>query len=159
MRFVVLTSLVYRTTSQSGTTSSPTKHPLSRNSIVRSSMAWVVMLVDLLRRLLLSMSYRGGGELHQLCHRQRTVCIDDLRHRYRFRLVSISCDPNWRFSIDNHIMTIIEVEGTNVQPLVVDQIQIYAGQRYSFVVSIYVWGFYATPTLKDFVIAKCQPAY
>ncbi|KAH9999530.1 Cupredoxin [Russula vinacea] len=45
---------------------------------------------------------------------------------YRFRLVSISCDPNWSFSIDNHIMTIIEVEGTNVQPLIVDQIQIYA---------------------------------
>jgi iron transport multicopper oxidase len=36
-------------------------------------------------------------------------------------------------------MTIIEVEGTNVQPLVVDQIHIFAGQRYSFVVSIYVW--------------------
>ncbi|KAI0303035.1 laccase [Russula brevipes] len=53
--------------------------------------------------------------------------------RYRFRLVSISCDPNWKFSIDKHKMTIIEVEGTNVQPLEVDQIQIFAGQRYSFV--------------------------
>lgn len=62
----------------------------------------------------------------------------DLRCRYRFRLISISCDPNWVFSIDNHMMTIIEVEGTNVQPLDVDQIQIFAGQRYSFVVSIYV---------------------
>jgi len=55
--------------------------------------------------------------------------------RYRFRLVSISCDPNWEFSIDNHTMTIIEVEGTNVQPLTVDQIQIFAGQRYSFVLN------------------------
>jgi len=55
--------------------------------------------------------------------------------RYRFRLVSISCDPNWKFSIDNHSMTIIEVDGTNVQPLVVDQIQIFAGQRYSFVLN------------------------
>jgi Multicopper oxidase len=36
-------------------------------------------------------------------------------------------------------MTIIEVEGTNAQPLNVDQIQIFAGQRYSFVVSIYIW--------------------
>lgn len=36
-------------------------------------------------------------------------------------------------------MTIIEVEGTNVKPLVVDQIQIFVGQRYSFVVSIYEW--------------------
>jgi len=32
-------------------------------------------------------------------------------------------------------MTIIEVDGTNVQPLVVDQIQIFAGQRYSFVLN------------------------
>ena len=35
-------------------------------------------------------------------------------------------------------MTIIEVEGTDVQPLIVDQIQIFVGQRYSFVVSTYV---------------------
>jgi len=55
--------------------------------------------------------------------------------RYRFRLVSISCDPNWVFSIDNHLLTIIGVEGTNVFPLVVDQIQIFAGQRYSFVLN------------------------
>ncbi|KAH9999531.1 laccase [Russula vinacea] len=55
--------------------------------------------------------------------------------RYRFRLVSISCDPNWKFSIDNHTLTIIEVEGTNVRPLAVDQIQIFAGQRYSFVLN------------------------
>ncbi|EIM85733.1 laccase [Stereum hirsutum FP-91666 SS1] len=53
--------------------------------------------------------------------------------RYRFRLVSISCDPNFVFSIDGHSMTIIEVDGSNVVPLVVDSIQIYAGQRYSFI--------------------------
>ena len=65
-------------------------------------------------------------------------CVNyDARYRYRFRLVSISCDPNWVFAIDGHTMTIIEVEGTNVQPLVVDEIQIFAGQRYSFVVRIY----------------------
>ncbi|KAI0301898.1 laccase 1 [Multifurca ochricompacta] len=56
--------------------------------------------------------------------------------RHRFRLVSISCDPNFTFSIDNHILTIIEVDGINVKPLDVDQIQIFAGQRYSFVVGI-----------------------
>ncbi|KAI0269357.1 laccase [Gloeopeniophorella convolvens] len=57
------------------------------------------------------------------------------RKRYRFRLVSISCDPNFTFSIDNHLLTIIEVDGINVQPLIVDQIQIFAGQRYSFVLN------------------------
>nr|BAU94252.1 laccase [Pholiota microspora] len=55
--------------------------------------------------------------------------------RYRFRLVSISCDPNYTFSIDGHLMTIIEVDGNNVEPLTVDQIQIFAGQRYSFILN------------------------
>ncbi|KAJ7136937.1 yellow laccase [Mycena epipterygia] len=55
--------------------------------------------------------------------------------RYRFRLVSMSCDPNWIFSIDGHFMTIIEVDGVNTQPLVVDSIQIFTGQRYSFVLN------------------------
>jgi iron transport multicopper oxidase len=48
---------------------------------------------------------------------------------YRFRLVSISCDPSFLFSIDSHEMTIIEADGTNVQPLVVDSLEIFAGAR------------------------------
>ncbi|KIM39599.1 multicopper oxidase [Hebeloma cylindrosporum] len=55
--------------------------------------------------------------------------------RYRFRLVSISCDPNFVFSIDGHTMTIIEVDSVNVQPLVVDSIQIFSAQRYSFILN------------------------
>ncbi|KAJ7909597.1 laccase 1 [Mycena leptocephala] len=55
--------------------------------------------------------------------------------RYRFRIVSISCDPNFIFSIDNHTMTIIEVDSVNHLPLTVDSIQIFAGQRYSFVLN------------------------
>ncbi|KAI0820681.1 laccase [Trametes gibbosa] len=55
--------------------------------------------------------------------------------RYRFRLLSLSCDPNYVFSIDGHNMTVIEVDAVNHEPLVVDSIQIYAGQRYSFVLT------------------------
>nr|ADK13091.1 laccase [Trametes gibbosa] len=55
--------------------------------------------------------------------------------RYRFRLVSLSCDPNHTFSIDGHNMTIIEVDGINSKPLTVDSIQIFAAQRYSFVLN------------------------
>ncbi|KAJ7438622.1 laccase [Mycena galericulata] len=55
--------------------------------------------------------------------------------RYRMRLVSISCDPNFIFTIDGHNMTIIEADGVNTQPLTVDSIQIFAGQRYSFVLT------------------------
>jgi len=46
---------------------------------------------------------------------------------YRLRLVSMSCDPNFIFSIDGHNMTIIEVDGVNHKPLVVDSLQIFAG--------------------------------
>ncbi|KIM73303.1 laccase [Piloderma croceum F 1598] len=55
--------------------------------------------------------------------------------RYRFRLVSISCEPNFTFSIDGHNLTIIEVDGVNTEPLVVNEIQIFAGQRYSFILN------------------------
>ena len=48
-------------------------------------------------------------------------------YSYRLRLVSISCDPAFNFSIDSHQMTIIEVDGENHQPLLVDSLQIFAG--------------------------------
>nr|ACZ58369.1 laccase [Cerrena sp. WR1] len=63
------------------------------------------------------------------------VITVDQGKRYRFRLVSISCDPNFVFSIDNHSMTVIEVDAVNSQPLVVDSIQIFAAQRYSFILN------------------------
>ena len=53
---------------------------------------------------------------------------------FSMRLVSMSCDPNSTFTIDGHNMTIIEVDSVNTQALTVDSIQIFAGQRYSFVV-------------------------
>ena len=55
--------------------------------------------------------------------------------RYRFRLVSLSCDPNFTFYIQGHNFTVIEVDSVNVEPVTVDSIQIFADQRYSFVVS------------------------
>ncbi|KAG6856578.1 hypothetical protein H0H87_002966 [Tephrocybe sp. NHM501043] len=55
--------------------------------------------------------------------------------RYRFSIVAISCDANYIFSIDNHNMTIIEVDGVNHSPLEVDNLQIFAGQRYSVVIN------------------------
>ena len=58
------------------------------------------------------------------------VCFDiSLYTSYRFRLISISCDPSFNFSIDGHQMTVIEVEGTNTQPLLIDSLQILVGAR------------------------------
>lgn len=53
--------------------------------------------------------------------------------RYRIRLISMSCDPLYTFSIDGHEMTIIEADGVNTEPLFVNNITIFAGQRYSFI--------------------------
>ncbi|KAI0049490.1 multicopper oxidase [Auriscalpium vulgare] len=55
--------------------------------------------------------------------------------RYRFRLANIACDSNVVFSIDGHQLTIIEADAVSTQPLVVDTLQIYAGQRYSVVLN------------------------
>ena len=56
--------------------------------------------------------------------------------RYRFRLISISCDPNFVFSIDGHNLTVIESDGINTQPLVVDSIQIYASEYLRWIPSL-----------------------
>ncbi|KAJ3505082.1 hypothetical protein NLJ89_g7603 [Agrocybe chaxingu] len=55
--------------------------------------------------------------------------------RYRFRLLSLSCEPNYIFSIGGHKLKIIEADGENVLPVIVDSLQIFAGQRYSFVLT------------------------
>ncbi|KAK0444082.1 laccase [Armillaria borealis] len=73
--------------------------------------------------------------------------------RYRFRMIDMACDSAFTFAIEGHAMfatspdfignvidslpirTIIEVDGVNHQPYTVDQIQIFAGQRYSFVLN------------------------
>ncbi|KAM5532459.1 hypothetical protein V8D89_013875 [Ganoderma adspersum] len=55
--------------------------------------------------------------------------------RYRFRLVSLSCDPAYTFSIDGHELTVIEADGVETHPVTVNAVQIFAAQRYSFVVT------------------------
>ncbi|KAG5641835.1 Acyl-coenzyme A oxidase 2, partial [Asterophora parasitica] len=53
--------------------------------------------------------------------------------RYRLRLISVACEPNYIFSIDGHSFLVIEADGQNIHPYYADKIQIFAGQRYSFV--------------------------
>ena len=55
--------------------------------------------------------------------------------RYRFRIVGASCDPWFNFTIDGHPMTVIETDGVGTEPLVVDSLPVFAGQRYSVVVT------------------------
>ena len=56
--------------------------------------------------------------------------------RYRFRIIGASCDPWFNFTIDGHAMTVIETDGVETEPLVVDSLaRVCAGQRYSVVVT------------------------
>ena len=55
--------------------------------------------------------------------------------RSRFRLLNMSCKQFYNFTIDNHTMTVIEVDGEYVEPYNVDSIQIFAAQRYSFILN------------------------
>lgn len=71
--------------------------------------------------------YVGGPDLPFV-----VINVQPLK-RYRFRLLNMACKSNYIFSIDDHYLTVIEVDGEYVQPMVVNSIQIYAGQRYSFI--------------------------
>ena len=51
------------------------------------------------------------------------------------RLVSLSCDPAYNFTIDGHTMTLIETDAQPIEPLTVDSLQIFVAQRYSFVLN------------------------
>ena len=57
-----------------------------------------------------------------------------MRHRMRF--VNIGCDQFFDISIDNHKMTIIEVDGLETEPYEVDQFRIHSAQRVSVVVNM-----------------------
>lgn len=55
--------------------------------------------------------------------------------RYRMRLIVMSCGPYYTFSIDGHGMTIIEADGINTAPVIANNITVYPGQRYSFILT------------------------
>ncbi len=96
-------------------------------------MAWAVALpTPRLSSPLLTSPRASGTCILDVCQREANA---NFVNSYRFRLVSLSCDPNYTFSVDGHNMTVIEVDGIETQSLTVNAIQIFSAQRYSFVVS------------------------
>ncbi|KAK7047578.1 hypothetical protein VNI00_006346 [Paramarasmius palmivorus] len=53
--------------------------------------------------------------------------------RYRFRIINESARNVFTISVDNHNLTIIEADGVATTPLVVNELEVLAGQRYSVV--------------------------
>ncbi|KAK0457183.1 laccase [Desarmillaria tabescens] len=73
----------------------------------------------------------GSGRFYQDPTSALTVITVEPTKRYRLRIISMSCDPNYVFSIDGHDLTIIEADGENTVPHTVNALRILAGQRYS----------------------------
>ncbi|CAG8733541.1 19448_t:CDS:2, partial [Dentiscutata erythropus] len=55
--------------------------------------------------------------------------------RYRFRIINTSADSHFHFSIDNHSLTLIEVDGISIKPVTIQKIPINVAQRYSVVLN------------------------
>ncbi|KAH6973725.1 Cupredoxin [Ilyonectria sp. MPI-CAGE-AT-0026] len=54
---------------------------------------------------------------------------------HRLRLVGAAVDTHWKFSIDNHKMTVIAADLVPVEPFEVDIINLSMGQRYDIIVT------------------------
>ncbi|CAB4495873.1 unnamed protein product [Rhizophagus irregularis] len=63
------------------------------------------------------------------------VYVVEKGKRYRFRIINIGAEAPFTFSIDQHPLRIIEVEGENVKPVTLNKINIAVGQRYSVIVN------------------------
>ena len=55
--------------------------------------------------------------------------------RHRLRVISQAVRGEFTLSIDNHNLTIIEIDGVATQPHTVSSLDILAGQRYDLIVS------------------------
>ncbi|KAJ7579850.1 laccase 3 [Mycena floridula] len=55
--------------------------------------------------------------------------------RYRFRLIQISCRPFMTFSVDNHGLSVMELDGVEHDPVAVENIDLYAAQRVSVILT------------------------
>ncbi|KAJ3316798.1 hypothetical protein HDV06_002822, partial [Boothiomyces sp. JEL0866] len=56
------------------------------------------------------------------------------KQKYRFRLISMATFASMKFWVDNHNLTIIEVDGVSVKPYQVQTVLLGAAQRYSVVI-------------------------
>jgi FtsP/CotA-like multicopper oxidase with cupredoxin domain len=56
--------------------------------------------------------------------------------KVRLRLINTGSHAMVRFSLDNHVLTVVEVDDTPIQPVQVHEVPINVGQRYSVVVDL-----------------------
>ncbi|KAI3614454.1 laccase [Moniliophthora roreri] len=71
----------------------------------------------------------GLGRWSQGSNTPLSVITVKFGRRYRMRVANIACNPAYTFWIDNHDMTIIEVDGVNHFPKKADSFKIFVGIR------------------------------
>ena len=63
--------------------------------------------------------------------RLKNFTVED-GNAYRFRLIGAQALYAYRFSIDDHKLTLIATDGYFIEPILVDYIIIHTGERYDF---------------------------
>ena len=62
----------------------------------------------------------------------KTSTYFDPNLNYRIRIVNVGFFLPFKFSIDEHKLSLIEVDGTLIEPLISDYVDVSVGERYSF---------------------------
>lgn len=55
--------------------------------------------------------------------------------KYRLRVINAAGFSEFDFSVDQHVLTVMEADGTNTEPLTTEVVRIANGQRYSVILS------------------------
>ncbi|KIX04862.1 uncharacterized protein Z518_05733 [Rhinocladiella mackenziei CBS 650.93] len=78
-----------------------------------------------------------GSESGYPCRQNSSRAVFAVEHgkRYRYRLINTGAFATFEFSIDNHPLSIIEADGTAIEPLLVHRLEIGVAQRYSVVIN------------------------
>jgi FtsP/CotA-like multicopper oxidase with cupredoxin domain len=76
----------------------------------------------------------------QTCLNDKTTLLNvtevEAGKTYRFRIINAGQLVMTNFAIAQHSLTVVQVEGTNVNPITVDSIDIAPGQRYDVLVTM-----------------------
>ncbi|CAO3682118.1 unnamed protein product [Umbelopsis vinacea] len=80
--------------------------------------------------------------------------------RYRLRLINTGAFAEFDFSIDGHNMTVVEADGVDIQPVVIDRLPIHVAQRYSVIVEANqpVGNYWARAVMNQNCFAYTNPA-
>ncbi|XP_035707278.1 laccase-2 [Folsomia candida] len=80
-------------------------------------------------------SYGKWGKRNGLTEGYEVITVQPEK-TYRLRVIGGGIDSILTFAIESHKMTIMEVDGTIIEPLEVDRLEVNSGQRYSILVTM-----------------------